>query len=303
MSEPEPVLPTPLEEAPAALGGGRRLWLKREDLHELGAFKWRGALPALRAYRERGAEAVVTASTGNHGAATAWAAERTGTAGGRLRPARRERDQARCARGAGRRPAPGGRRSRRVEGAGARICAGRGPAVLRGRRRAGPVQRLRGDRARDRRAARRAPGADGRPGGQRRTPDRRRARRGRRRHRRRRQGGAGDGLERRRRAAGRVRSLRDLRGRDGRAGGDPARGRGAGRPRHAVRRGLRARDRHRRWRLRRGGHPRGGLGRRGAGRARPGRGGDGAVVLIVTGSNIDPALHERAVKDPQSFSD
>ena len=78
MSKPEPVLPTPLEEAPAALGGGRRLWLKREDLHELGAFKWRGAVPALRAYRERGAEAVVTASTGNHGAATAWAAERTG---------------------------------------------------------------------------------------------------------------------------------------------------------------------------------------------------------------------------------
>ena len=75
MSEPE--LPTPLEEAPAALGRGRRLWLKREDVHELGAFKWRGALPALRAYRERGAEAVVTASTGNHGAATAWAAERT----------------------------------------------------------------------------------------------------------------------------------------------------------------------------------------------------------------------------------
>src|ERR671924_78324 len=61
---------TPLEEAPASLAGGRRLLLKREDLHELGAFKWRGALPALRRYRERGANAVVTASTGNHGAAT-----------------------------------------------------------------------------------------------------------------------------------------------------------------------------------------------------------------------------------------
>ena len=69
---------TPLEEAPAALAGGRRLLLKREDLHELGAFKWRGALPSLEAYRERGAEAVITASTGNHGAATAWAAQRTG---------------------------------------------------------------------------------------------------------------------------------------------------------------------------------------------------------------------------------
>jgi threonine dehydratase len=71
-------MPTPLEEAPASLAGGRRVLLKREDQHELGAFKWRGALPALRSYRERGADAVVTASTGNHGAATAWAAQRTG---------------------------------------------------------------------------------------------------------------------------------------------------------------------------------------------------------------------------------
>jgi threonine dehydratase len=69
---------TPLEEAPPALAAGRRLLLKREDRHELGAFKWRGALPSLEAYRERGARVVVTASTGNHGAATAWAARRTG---------------------------------------------------------------------------------------------------------------------------------------------------------------------------------------------------------------------------------
>jgi threonine dehydratase len=71
-------LPTALEEAPAALAAGRRLLLKREDAHELGAFKWRGALPSLEAYREGGVDAVVTASTGNHGAATAWAAQRTG---------------------------------------------------------------------------------------------------------------------------------------------------------------------------------------------------------------------------------
>jgi threonine dehydratase len=71
-------LPTPLEEAPAELSEGRPLFLKREDVHELGAFKWRGALPALEKYRAGGAAAVVTASTGNHGAATAWAAERTG---------------------------------------------------------------------------------------------------------------------------------------------------------------------------------------------------------------------------------
>jgi threonine dehydratase len=70
--------PTPLEPAPASIARGREVWLKREDLHELGAFKWRGALPALRGYRDGGAAAVITASTGNHGAATAWAARQLG---------------------------------------------------------------------------------------------------------------------------------------------------------------------------------------------------------------------------------
>jgi threonine dehydratase len=51
------------------------LWLQREDEHELGAFKWRGAVAVLEARRP---EVVVTASTGNHGAATAWAAQRAG---------------------------------------------------------------------------------------------------------------------------------------------------------------------------------------------------------------------------------
>jgi len=51
------------------------LWLKREDEHELGAFKWRGAAAVLE---ERRPDVVVTASTGNHGAATAWAARRAG---------------------------------------------------------------------------------------------------------------------------------------------------------------------------------------------------------------------------------
>jgi threonine dehydratase len=69
---------TPLELASGALASGRPLFLKREDVHELGAFKWRGALPALEAYRAGGATTVVTASTGNHGAATAWAAGRLG---------------------------------------------------------------------------------------------------------------------------------------------------------------------------------------------------------------------------------
>jgi threonine dehydratase len=69
---------TPLEPAPAELVPGFSLYLKREDLHELGAFKWRGALPALEHFKAKGATAVVTASTGNHGAATAWAARRLG---------------------------------------------------------------------------------------------------------------------------------------------------------------------------------------------------------------------------------
>lgn len=67
-----------LEEAQPELAGGRRVLLKREDQHELGSFKWRGALPTLEGYRDAGADTVVTASTGNHGAATAWAAKRTG---------------------------------------------------------------------------------------------------------------------------------------------------------------------------------------------------------------------------------
>ncbi len=71
-------MPTPLERAPEELGRGHEVLLKREDVHELGAFKWRGALPALREYAERGARTVVTASTGNHGAATAWAARELG---------------------------------------------------------------------------------------------------------------------------------------------------------------------------------------------------------------------------------
>ena len=70
--------PTPLERAPEPVARGRDVWLKREDLHELGSFKWRGALPALREFRAAGAHGVVTASTGNHGAATAWAAARLG---------------------------------------------------------------------------------------------------------------------------------------------------------------------------------------------------------------------------------
>jgi threonine dehydratase len=69
---------TPLEPAPPSLANGRDVWLKREDVHELGAFKWRAALPVLTHYRGQGAGGVVTASTGNHGAAAAWAARQLG---------------------------------------------------------------------------------------------------------------------------------------------------------------------------------------------------------------------------------
>ena len=65
---------TPLEQAPDTVRSGRTLFLKREDRHALGAFKWRGALPAVEEFRARGAAGIVTASTGNHGAAVAWAA-------------------------------------------------------------------------------------------------------------------------------------------------------------------------------------------------------------------------------------
>jgi threonine dehydratase len=72
------VTPTRLHPAPDGLAAGRDVWLKREDEHELGAFKWRGALPAMRAFHTAGARTVVTSSTGNHGAASAWAAAQLG---------------------------------------------------------------------------------------------------------------------------------------------------------------------------------------------------------------------------------
>jgi threonine dehydratase len=73
--------PTPLQPAPRSLAefaGREDVWLKREDAHETGVFKWRGALPVVRDLAHRGHEAVVTASTGNHGAAVAWACKEVG---------------------------------------------------------------------------------------------------------------------------------------------------------------------------------------------------------------------------------
>ena len=72
--------PTPLEPAPDGLAPGRAVFVKREDTHELGAFKWRGALPTLAEFARDGAAAVVTASTGNHGVATVLGDDLTGYA-------------------------------------------------------------------------------------------------------------------------------------------------------------------------------------------------------------------------------
>ena len=73
---------TPLEPAPAALAtyaGRDDLWLKREDVHELGMFKWRAALPVVRELAGDGHTTIVTSSTGNHGAAVAWACREHGS--------------------------------------------------------------------------------------------------------------------------------------------------------------------------------------------------------------------------------
>lgn len=75
------MLPTPLEPAPRRLSdfaGRDDLWLKREDVHELGVFKWRSTLPVVTELVAEGHRAVVTSSTGNHGAAVAWACSRLG---------------------------------------------------------------------------------------------------------------------------------------------------------------------------------------------------------------------------------
>ena len=74
-------LPTPLERAPESLSefaGRGDLWLKREDASDLGMFKWRAALPVVEELVRDGAAAVATASTGSHGAAVAWACREVG---------------------------------------------------------------------------------------------------------------------------------------------------------------------------------------------------------------------------------
>src|SRR5580693_7377533 len=58
---------------------GKRVWLKLEAELPTGSFKVRGALWGLASRLKRGSvEDVVTSSTGNHGAAVAWAAKLLG---------------------------------------------------------------------------------------------------------------------------------------------------------------------------------------------------------------------------------
>src|SRR5258706_9273448 len=52
---------------------GTHLWLKCENEQTTGSFKWRGALSKLSTFKA--GEAIVTASTGNHGLAVATAAK------------------------------------------------------------------------------------------------------------------------------------------------------------------------------------------------------------------------------------
>ena len=72
-------LPTPLVRASSLGGAGREVYLKNETVLPTGSFKVRGALHSLQTNLERLAIGeVIAASTGNHGAAVAWAAQSAG---------------------------------------------------------------------------------------------------------------------------------------------------------------------------------------------------------------------------------
>ncbi len=74
-----PFTPTPLRHAPSLCSADREVWLKDETVLPTGTFKVRGAWVALTRAIEAGPiTEVVAASTGNHGAAVAWAARELG---------------------------------------------------------------------------------------------------------------------------------------------------------------------------------------------------------------------------------
>lgn len=74
---------TPVEESPAlSEAGGARVFLKLENLQETGSFKLRGAMNRLLSLTpEQKARGIVTASSGNHGAAVACGLRRLGLQG------------------------------------------------------------------------------------------------------------------------------------------------------------------------------------------------------------------------------
>ncbi len=109
--------------------------------------------PLCNGFQAGGATAVVTASTGNHAAATAWAAAQLGLdAAVVFVPEAASATKLAIAERFGADPR-GRARPRRGQGSGARVRQRRRLPVLRGRRRAGPVRRLPVDRNRDPRAA------------------------------------------------------------------------------------------------------------------------------------------------------
>lgn len=69
--------PTPLQEI--SNGADYRVFVKREDLGPINAYKWRGAYNAVHVYHEKtGCRTVVAASAGNHAQGVALAARRLG---------------------------------------------------------------------------------------------------------------------------------------------------------------------------------------------------------------------------------
>lgn len=72
-------LPTPLVAAPSLSAAGSTAYLKNETVLPTASFKVRGALHSLTLNLARGSIGeIVAASTGNHGAAVAWAAKAAG---------------------------------------------------------------------------------------------------------------------------------------------------------------------------------------------------------------------------------
>lgn len=70
--------PTPLQEI-YNNGNPYRIFVKREDLGPINAYKWRGAYNAVAAYHEKtGCQSVVAASAGNHAQGVALAAKKLG---------------------------------------------------------------------------------------------------------------------------------------------------------------------------------------------------------------------------------